>query len=686
MTVATDEILAPARMRRAGTVALLGGAGALSAVAAAVLASRAPTLIGDPGSVARWGEPATAALSDLAAAVCIGALVLATVAIPDPSRAADRARALAAVAGVVWSIASLLSIVTSFMVASGLRADDPGFGSGLRLYVTSFELGQYQLAGTLMAVVATTAAVAALGPVGTAWAAIAALAALVPAALSGHAGDAASHETATSSLGLHLVGVTVWVGGLAALAVLGPWLGEHRLAVVRRYSGLALAGALLVAASGAVNASTRVGTLDELASRYGLLMVVKAALALLLIAAGAAHRLWAVRRLAAGRPRAFTALMAGEVVVMAATIGVAVALSTTPPPISDLRAPTEWTRAEVVAGAALPAAPSPAGWLLGWQPDVLWLTLALAGAAGYLAGVRRLRRRGDHWPVLRTAAMLVGLLGLVWVTSGGPALYGRWSFSTHMVQHMLLAMIVPIPLAAGAPVLLAMRALEPRRDGSRGAREWLLAVVHSRYSQFVSNPLVAAALFTGGMLVFYYSPLFSLALRTHLGHELMITHFLLSGYLFAWVLDGADPGAKRAPYPFRLIVLFFTVAVHAFFGVALMQGTSVLASDYFDIVAAARPWGGEPLADQQRGAAVAWGLGEVPMLVHAIAIAVLWSRADTREARRRDRAADRDGEAEHLAYNAYLQSLAAADGPEAARGAAVAAPSRPSEASALPDD
>jgi putative copper resistance protein D len=41
----------------------------------------------------------------------------------------------------------------------------------------------------------------------------------------------------------------------------------------------------------------------------------------------------------------------------------------------------------------------------------------------------------------------------------------------------------------------------------------------------------------------------------------------------------------------------------------------------------------------------------------AIVVAVQWSRSDDREARRKDRQADRDGDAELTAYNSYLSRL-----------------------------
>jgi cytochrome c oxidase assembly factor CtaG len=255
---------------------------------------------------------------------------------------------------------------------------------------------------------------------------------------------------------------------------------------------------------------------------------------------------------------------------------------------------------------------------------------------------------------------VAGCLVLLFVTSGGAAAYGRVSFSGHMLQHMLLAMGVPPLLVLGGPISLAMRALAARQDSSRGVREWLLVAVHSRWLGLVGHPVVAPIVFAGSLIVFYYSPLFELALRTHVGHELMMVHFLLSGYLFSSVLVGPDPGVRRPPYPLRLILLLATMAFHAFFGVALMQGTHLLAADWFRVFVPA----GRLLADQQLGGDIAWGIGEIPTLILVLGVAVGWASSDDRENRRRDRAADRDGDAELTEYNAMLARLAGRDDAE----------------------
>jgi len=208
----------------------------------------------------------------------------------------------------------------------------------------------------------------------------------------------------------------------------------------------------------------------------------------------------------------------------------------------------------------------------------------------------------------------------------------------------------------GAPITLALRSVRKRDDGSRGVREWLMLIVHSRYFSILANPVVAAVLFAGSLWVFYYSPLFRWATVEHVGHQWMIIHFLATGYLFVQSLIGIDPVPNRPPYPLRLVVLLATMAFHAFFGLSLMTGTGLLLADWYG----AMGWGLDALADQQAGGGIAWSVGEIPTVSLAIAVAVMWSRSDARESKRYDRKAERDNDAELEAYNAMLAERAAA--------------------------
>ena len=617
-------------------------------------------LLGDPGAGVRWGLPVATLLTDLAGALTIGALALAAFVLPrgtgrEPSdgRAWQRALGVAAVAAAVWTLAGTVRLVLTYANVAGRPVGGPGFGSELGAFISGLSLGRALLAGIVIAALTSAAVLMVVTPRGALLVGILATVVLVLQSQSGHAAGSSNHELAISAMFLHLSGVALWVGGLATLALVARRLGEDLPATVARYSALAGWCYLAVVVSGLVNAGLRIGGWEGFTSGYGALVVVKAALLAVLGFIGWWHRRRVVGRLGTAR-RLFWRLVLVELTVMGAASGVAAALAGTAPPVPQQ--PTgELTPAEIVTGHPLPAAPTTELWLTSFRWDLLVALGCLAGVVVYLRWVARLRIRGDRWPVARTISGVLGLTLLAWTTSGGPAVYGHVLFSAHMIQHLLLVMVVPILLALAAPVTLAARALAVRGDGSRGPREWLLGVVGSRVARLFANPVVAAVNFAGSMIVFYYTPVFELALTTYLGHLWMVIHFSLAGYLFANVLIGVDPGPRRPAYPVRLLLLFATMAFHAFFGLALVSGQALLVPEWFGLLG--RPWGPPALEDQQAGGAIAWGISELPMLALAIALAVAWTRDDERTARRLDRAADRDGDVELAAYNAMLGRL-----------------------------
>src|SRR5699024_9514023 len=154
----------------------------------------------------------------------------------------------------------------------------------------------------------------------------------------------------------------------------------------------------------------------------------------------------------------------------------------------------------------------------------------------------------------------------------------------------------PLLLVPGAPITLALRALQARTDKTWGARELILQVTHSRVNQVLTNPVFAAAFFFASMAMFYYSRTFELALPTHTGHLLMMAHFLLPGYLFTWVLIGIDPGPRRWNPLMLLVILFVTISFHAFFGVILTGTEYLLAPDFYGQLNL--PWLESPWKDQ----------------------------------------------------------------------------------------
>ncbi|RJT87115.1 cytochrome c oxidase assembly protein [Cryobacterium melibiosiphilum] len=359
--------------------------------------------------------------------------------------------------------------------------------------------------------------------------------------------------------------------------------------------------------------------------------------------------------------RYFWWLVVTELGFMGLASGVAAALARTATPVAQVVTTEQLTStpAQVLTGQVLPPELTFSRYFTEWNFDIAWALFCAFGIFFYLAGIWRLRRRGDTWPLHRTILWVAGLLALFYITNGGVNVYEKYLFSTHMLAHMMLTMLVPLLLVPGAPVTLAARAIAKRQDGSRGAREWILLAVHSRFAGIIANPLVAAGLFAGSLYVFYYSPIFSWATTDHLGHMWMIVHFLITGYLFVQSLIGIDPVPFRLSYPFRLLLLIGTMVFHAFFGLTLMMGTGLLLADWYG--AMGRTWGLSAIGDQQFGGGIAWGVGELPTIALAIVVAIQWSRNDEKVTKRLDRNADRTEDAELNAYNERFAKLAAHD-------------------------
>jgi putative copper resistance protein D len=616
-----------------------------------------PFTLLDPGDVVRWGLPISRAVMDVAMATTIGALVIAAFVFAESSKQLRTAMNTAAAASVIWVISGLLALNFTYLNVTGTAFSfDQTQGSGFWLFVTQIELGQYQLLNLAGGVVVSILAISSQRLTSAALTAAVAFVALVPMALTGHASGTANHGMAVNSLGLHLLAISIWVGGLIALTVVRYRAGVSQ-AEVGRFSSLALFSFGLVFLSGLINAQLRIGTLENWMSEYGILVLLKMAALAVLGIIGAAYRRKLVASISS-KPKAFWRIVGLELAIMAIAIGLAAGLSRTAPPVN----PTELvgtTPAELLTGQKLPPELTLTTFFTQFKPDLLWLVVAVSAIVAYLLGVRRLRLRGDKWPLGRTVSWVTGMLLLAFITSGSLNAYQEYLFSVHMVAHMLLTMAVPIFLVPGAPITLLSRAVEKRSDDSRGIREWALWAVHTKYARVISHPVIAAVMFAGSLVVFYFTPIFGWSTNEHIGHEWMVLHFLITGYLFVQSIIGVDPGPHKIQFPLRIMLLIGTLAFHAFFGLALMAGDGLLLPEWFG--AMGRTWGPTPLEDQKIGGAIAWGIGELPTAALTIIVSVQWFRSDARDARRLDRAADRGGNKDLENYNAMLSKLADRD-------------------------
>jgi putative copper resistance protein D len=580
----------------------------------------------------------------------------------------ERAKALrnaVLIAALIWAITTGALIVATLANILGTDLSGALDPTSMRSFISQITLGKYMFVQLCLALLVASVVIRIRGVAGANALLLLSLAAIIAPVFESHSASSGSHALAIGSLVVHVVAISLWVGGLVAITFLKA---EDRAIALPRFSALALWAAIAVSASGTANAWARLNFQSALNSEYARMVLLKILLTAALIFFGYLNR----RQLKGSLKldgKQLGRLLSVEVLIMAITTFVGAKLSTMQPPLRAESSVLDPGLA--VAGIATPPPPNLWRLISLYDPDALMIGVLITAVALYIRGVIILTRRGDKWPVGRTVAFALGISAIDYATSGGLGVYAKFSFEYHMIAHMLLGMVAPIGIVLGAPITLALRTLpQGRTSEERGVRGTLIALLHSKPAAVFTNPVSSLALFDGSLFVLYMTPLFGNLMQSHLGHLVMSVHFLLAGILFFHVIIGIDPNPRKVPHIVRIVILFAAMSIHAFFAVAVLSTTTLLDQGYF--ASLQTPWNLDLLADQRAGGSVAWAMGEIPILLALVATFIQWMRDDSRETKRIDRNEARlaaMGEPDELAqYNAYLSTLAEQDRDRKDRG------------------
>ena len=586
----------------------------------------------DPGAFARWTLPIALTVHHLAVAVVAGCLLFAVALLPhwrdraagaagdreqrqDPHPAFTRAMATASAVSIVWVFSAVAVFVLTYANLSGQPvSSSEAFARELVYFGTDLLVGQAWATVLAIAFTVCTLTFLARSPVALVATTVLALSTAIPISLVGHAAGSDDHFAGVGALVVHWLGVLVWVGGVAALVVVVPALTGSQAgantsggvllarAVLERFSTLAGVAFFLVLASGVINSVMRLGDWEGLFTRYGQLILIKAAATLLLGAIGLAHRRWAIGRLETV-PAGRTAwrLVIVELGIMASIIGVTAALGRTAPPVPQEIEPAI-TPAEVLTGYLLPPELSWDRWLTEWRWDWLWVAFVAVAAAVYLLGVRK----AQVWPWQRTASWMTGLAVLLYVTCSAPTIYGMVLFSAHSLMLLALAVLVPLLLVLGAPLQLMARTVARRTDGSRGAREWVDVVRPA-----LSYPALNAVVLAASLGLLYYTPLFRLVLEYWIVHQVANLYFLAVGFCFMTSVITPSNG-RLIPRTARIRTAAILAGALLLWAIVLAAGIlPVLEPDWF--VNMARTWGPPVTLDQQLAGISVLVAGFAPM-------------------------------------------------------------------------
>lgn len=164
--------------------------------------------------------------------------------------------------------------------------------------------------------------------------------------------------------------------------------------------------------------------------------------------------------------------------------------------------------------------------------------------------------KARSWPLHRLLLWIAGLIfgASVMVEPFASMMHHRFDY--HMYGHLLLGMLSPLLLVLSRPVTLLLK------TSSVNFSRKVSRLMQSRYVSFISHPVTALILNTGGLWVLYRTPLFSLMHESLLVYYLVHLHIFLAGYLFTSVILAFEPMMHRYSFKLRSIVLIVSIALH----------------------------------------------------------------------------------------------------------------------------
>jgi putative copper resistance protein D len=268
-------------------------------------------------------------------------------------------------AAIVWSFGVAGTIIVTLATAldqSISFALDP---TVLRSFITQITLGQYLFFELIVALVVVISAFRIKRILTATFILLLSIIGLVAPVFQSHSESSGSHGLAIGSLVIHVAALSLWVGGVIAIALLDP---KDRPIAVSRFSELALWSVIAVVASGTVNAWVRLDFQGAWNSAYAYVVIAKIALTLVLVSIGYLHRTTLALReridwLGFGR------LLFVESMIMVATVAMGAWLSSIEPP--ERPNLPEFDPAVAVSGISTPPPPSWSRILFSYEPDAL---------------------------------------------------------------------------------------------------------------------------------------------------------------------------------------------------------------------------------------------------------------------------------------------------------------------------
>jgi len=256
--------------------------------------------------------------------------------------------------------------------------------------------------------------------------------------------------------------------------------------------------------------------------------------------------------------------------------------------------------------------------------DVPMLVLIVLLAAWYLASARKVRAAGGSWGTGATIAFCgLGLGFWAIATMSWVGVYQDILFYARATQTVLLVLVVPLFLAMGKPLTLLIEAYP-----AAGRR--VEAMIRSRVAKIVTFPAITPLALVAVPMTMYFTSWYPAVFASGTLRELTYLILMVPGCAFFWTLLRVDPVPKQYPYGVAMWITAAEVIGDAFFGIAVIADTNLIAAAHYKAVG--YPFGPAENTSQVLGGGIIWILGDFVGLPFLAVQLIQMMRADKREA------------------------------------------------------
>jgi putative membrane protein len=187
----------------------------------------------------------------------------------------------------------------------------------------------------------------------------------------------------------------------------------------------------------------------------------------------------------------------------------------------------------------------------------------------------------------------------------------EYLFSAHMTQHLLITLVGPPLLLAGTP-------------------GWLLRPVLAwpaiaRLARFLTNPLVAFAVFNGTLMFWHLQSTYELTFVNEAVHVIEHLTFMAAGVIAWWQILSPLSELPRLSYPMQLLFLFFQTFPMTLLSAMIAFAPAPLYAVYAE---APRLFGMSVMVDQEMAGLIMWMPGGMIYLAAMSVVFFKWTRKE----------------------------------------------------------